>query len=141
MKLTGLATLGRDAEFKPSDQGGFCNLSLAYNHGKKDESGKRPTQWVDGMFFGKRAETLAPYLKKGTQIVVTLDDPNVVVKEGKAYLKARVNDVELVRGQNGGSAPAAATPKPAAASSAQQRAPAGQRSDSMRDFEDDDIPF
>ena len=64
--LTGLFTLGRDAETRVT-QGGttVVQLAVAYNYGRKGEDGKKPSQWVRASMFGKQAETLAPYLTKG----------------------------------------------------------------------------
>ncbi len=75
MILTGLCRLGRDAVMRQLQDGtDVANLALAYNHGKKDADGKRPTQWVDASLWGDRAAKLAPYLLKGTQISVVLHD-------------------------------------------------------------------
>ena len=66
MKLIGLARLGRDAEIRNAGDDKVCNLSLAFNYGPKDSEGKQETTWVDAALWGKRAESLAPYLLKGT---------------------------------------------------------------------------
>ena len=76
MILTGLARLGRDVQLRYIPQGeAVCNLALAFPYGKKDSSGNRPTQWVEASLWGKQAEALAPYLKKGTQLSVVIKDP------------------------------------------------------------------
>lgn len=72
--LTGLMRLGRDAEVKTVNGDKVANLSLAYDHGRKDD---KATVWVDAALWGKRAESLAPYLLKGTPVVVVLNDPHV----------------------------------------------------------------
>lgn len=75
MILTGLCRLGRDAMMRQLQDGtDVANLALAYNFGKKDQDGKRQTQWIDASLWGDRAAKLAPYLLKGTQISVVLDD-------------------------------------------------------------------
>jgi single-strand DNA-binding protein len=64
----------------------MCKLSLAWNYGAKDEAGKMPSQWVIATLFGKRAESLAPYLKKGVSLFVDLKDVHVKLltnEEGK----------------------------------------------------------
>lgn len=45
--LTGLFTLGRDAETRVT-QGGttVVQLAVAYNYGRKGEDGKKPSQWL-----------------------------------------------------------------------------------------------
>lgn len=75
-QLFGLARLGRDVELRYPTQGGdaVCNLSLAFNYGRKGEDGKRPTAWVEGVLWGKRAEALAPYLLRGVSVAITLDE-------------------------------------------------------------------
>lgn len=78
MQLIGLARLGRDAEIRFTNDGEpVASLSLAFEHGRKGQDGRRPTQWVEATLWGKRAESLAPYLLKGGAVVVTLDDPHV----------------------------------------------------------------
>ena len=76
--MYGLARIGRDAEIR-NTQGGesVCRLSLAFSYGRKGEDGKRPTQWVDGALWGKRAEALAHYLTKGASVMVTLEDVHI----------------------------------------------------------------
>src|SRR3546814_18341884 len=77
----------------------IANLALAYNYGKK-ENGKQPSQWVDAALFGKRAESLAQYLTKGTQINVILSDVHVRTYDkkdgGQGFaLSAKVMDLEF----------------------------------------------
>ena len=124
-KLFGLARIGRDAEIRhTANQDAVCSLSLAFTWGKKDSSGKRPTQWVDGSLWGKRAEALAPYLLKGTLIAVTLDEVHIETYQGAngaaTKLAGKVLDIELAGSPT-------ATPAPA---------PAPNFADM-----DDDIPF
>jgi len=138
-KLFGLARLGRDAEIRYTAQNEpVASLSLAFSYGKKGNDGKRPTQWVDGALWGKRAEALAPYLLKGSLIVVTLDDVHIETFQSnggeKSKLAGRVSDVELAGGGQAAPAPAQqAAPRPAAR-------PAPAPAQSFSDM-DDDIPF
>jgi len=76
--MYGLAKIGRDAELRKTSSGeAVCNLSLAFNYGRKGEDGKQPTQWVEGAMWGKRAESLAQYLVKGQSVMVTLQDVHI----------------------------------------------------------------
>jgi single-strand DNA-binding protein len=76
--MYGLAKIGRDAEIRRTPGGeAVCNLSLAFNYGRKGEDGKQPTQWVEGAMWGKRAESLAQYLVKGQGVMVTLQDVHI----------------------------------------------------------------
>ena len=104
MRANGLARIGKDVEVRYSPNGdAIANLSLAFTYGKKSADGKRPTQWVDATLWGKRAESLAPYLKKGGQIVVYLSDINVQTYDSKTgqgvKLVGKVDDLELIGGQ------------------------------------------
>ena len=104
MRANGLARIGKDVEVRyPPNGDAVANLSLAFTYGKKGADGKRPTQWVDATLWGKRAESLAPYLKKGGQIVVYLSDINVQTYDSKTgqgvTLVGKVDDLELIGGQ------------------------------------------
>lgn len=134
MILTGLAKLGRDAEVRRLPDGtALANLALAVNYGKKDANGKRPTQWIDATLWGDRAEKLAPYLLKGSSLVVVLDDPHIETyqKDGVAVPKlvARVSSVEF--------AGSPAKPAQAQAPTPQPSAPAR----GFDDMDDDSLPF
>ena len=137
MKAFGLARLGRDAEIRTTSNGEqVATLALAFSYGRKGSDGKRPTHWVDGALWGKRAEALAPYLLKGGLVSVSLEDVHVETFDGKNgpghKLAARVVDVELAGGGERTAAPAHA-PRPA------PRPPAS--ASSGFDGMDDDIPF
>ena len=140
MIITGLARIGRDAEIRHTGSGdAVCNISLAFNYGKKCSDGKRPTQWVEASLWGQRAEALAQYLTKGTAVDVVLSEPHIETFHGKNgeghKLVGRVVEIELAgggqRGESNGSAPAS-RPAPA---------PAQQQSGSAFDDFEDDIPF
>lgn len=130
--LTGLFRLGRDAEIRVTAGGdSVCQMALAYNYGQKKD-GKQPSQWIDASLWGKRGESLAQYLTKGTSIVATLEDVYVRTfkkqdgSEGSA-LSGRVLAIQFAGKPSEGSAKPAAKPAPKAA----EPAP----------FVDDDVPF
>jgi single-strand DNA-binding protein len=136
MKANGLARIGKDAEVRYTPGGAaVANVSLAFTYGKKGDDGKRPTQWVDASLWGQRAESLAPYIKKGGQIVAYLEDVSIqtyVKGDGTSATKmvARLVDLEFVSG--GEQASSQPKPKP-------QAAPAQQQGSGFDDF--DDIDF
>lgn len=140
MKAFGVARLGRDGEIRHTAQGeAVASLSLAFSYGRKGQDGKQPTQWVEASLWGKRAEALLPYLRKGDQIGVTLEDVHIETYQGKNgeghKLAARVLDVQLIGGQAAVAASAAsARPAP---KDAPKAVPPGSGFDDM----DDDIPF
>lgn len=145
MQMLGLARLGRDCELRTTPSGEkVTNLSLAFNYGRKPQGGgDRPTQWVEGVLWGKRAEVLVDYLRKGQQVVVTLDDPHIEEYQGRngtgQKLVGTVTQLELAGGrpEQSGSAQA---PAPAAAPR-QSPAPAPARQSGGFNDADDDIPF
>ena len=100
-QITGVFRIGRDAEVRFT-QGGdpVASLSLAFNYGRKDQDGKRPSQWIDASLWGKRAEALAQYLTKGSQIYAVLSDPHIETFQGKNgeghKLAATVLEIELI---------------------------------------------
>jgi single-strand DNA-binding protein len=73
-----LCRIGNDPEvrFIPSGDA-VLSLSLAYAYGRKGSDGKRPTQWLEAAIWGKQAEAVAQYLKKGDQISVSVDDLHI----------------------------------------------------------------
>lgn len=73
--FTKLCRIGNDPEvrFIPSGTA-VMSLSLAYSYGQKGADGKKPTQWVEAVWWGKQAEAIQPYLHKGDQITVSLDE-------------------------------------------------------------------
>lgn len=142
MILTGIARLGRNAEIRYAGDGtAVANLALAYNYGKKDGEGKRPTQWIDASLWGERATKLEQYLLKGQQLCVVLDDVSVHTFDKKdgttgTSLRARVVSIEFA-----GSRPADAERAPATATAAPAAKPAVAKPAGKFDDFEDDIPF
>lgn len=141
--LTGLFTLGRDAETRVTGSGTtVVQLSVAYNYGRKGDDGKKPSQWVRASMFGKQAETLAPYLTKGKQVSLVIRDLHIATfqkQDGSTgtSLEGVADFDDFARNpKQEGAAPATA-PRPAPAPPPAQRS-AGSGFDDMRD---DDIPF
>ncbi len=123
MQLIGLARLGKDCELRTTQNGEMVtNLSLAYNYGRKDQDGKRPTQWVEASLWGKRAEVLLQYLTKGRMVCVTVDEIHMETYQGRngegIKLTGNVSQIELAGGEQTGqqqrqAAAPAARPAPA----------------------------
>ncbi len=70
-----IGRLGRDPKVKHSQSGdAVANISIAVNSSWKDkDSGekKEATTWVPVVFFGRLAEVVGEYLKKGSQVYVS----------------------------------------------------------------------
>jgi len=122
--------LGKDAELRYLPNGdAVASFSVAVDFGYGDKKG---TIWPRCSMFGKRAESVEPYLKKGAQVAIhgELSERKWTDKEGveKTSLELRVTDLTLVGGKSEGAPEKSEKPKPSAT---------GAKAD---DF-DDDIPF
>lgn len=101
--FTKLCTLGRDSELTYTPNGmAILDLSLAYSYRLKD---KKETQWIEGVIFGKQAEALSSYLKKGSRIVANMDDVYIQTyktKQGEDRFKlcAKVVSIEFAGSAN-----------------------------------------
>lgn len=134
--LTGIFRLGRDPEYRTTANGTpALSLALAYNFGRRGENGQTPTQWVEATLWGKRAETMGDYIKKGSQIYALLSDVHIRTYQKKDgtdgfNLSATVSDIEFCRG--GGSSDT---------QSQQKRKQTQQQNIPSQDEFDSDIPF
>lgn len=140
MKAHAIFRLGRDVSLNRLPNGdAVANLTLATNVRKGQED---IAVWVDAALFGKRAESLAPYLLKGTQILADLDGLHMQTYEGKngpgTKLAARIHDITLVGSKKEGQEPAPPRPPPAPAPPA---APPPAPVTAGFEVDDDDIPF
>lgn len=131
--LVGLFALGGDAELRYMPNGEpVLNLSLAFNYGPKENDGKRASQWIDAGLYGKRAESMAPHLTKGTKIYAVLEDPHIETWKKKddtqgVKLVARVSSLEFAssnRQTNG-----------------QGESKAPKESRGPKSYDDTDVPF
>ena len=138
-----LVRLGRDAEVRYTPKGDpVASLAMVYDVGFGDS---KRGQWIDGTLWGKRAESLGPYLTKGTQVVLYADDVELeqfMKKDGTpgAKLKCRVSDLSLISGQSQQQSPQQRQPqqqRQQQQQQAQQRVPVPQNQG--EEFED--IPF
>lgn len=142
MVITGVGRLGNDAELRYTPGGdSVVNLSIAFNWGKKDASGKRQTTWLSATLWGKLAEALADYLVKGQQVSVVCDNVRIETFEKRDHtighsLKADVRIIELVgsRPRDEAEDPEE-TKRPATPST-----PPAEGKSKFDDFEDD-LPF
>jgi single-strand DNA-binding protein len=102
MIISGVARIGNDPSVRHTPAGDpVLELSLAFNYGQKGPDGKKPTQWLNASLWGARAEKMAQYLTKGTQVSVTCSDPHIneyKTKDGQSgsNLRARIEVLEFV---------------------------------------------
>ena len=72
-KVILIGNLGKDPEMRYMESGGaIANLTLATSEQWKDKSGEKheKTEWHRVVFFGRLAEVVGEYLKKGSKIYV-----------------------------------------------------------------------
>ena len=150
-KVILIGNLGKDAESKFTPNGtSVATFSIATSWRQKDQQTgewKEHTDWHNIVFW--RAENVAPYLKKGTQVFIEgrLQTRNYENKEGKKVYVTEVVADNLIllggrqggEGSGGGDMPVS-MPRSAPRSSAPQQA---QADDSSFDqgITDDDVPF
>jgi len=123
--LTIAGTIGRDAEVKYLSNGdAICNFSVADSQGRD-----KPTIWWNCGLYGKRAESLSPYLLKGQAVTVTgsVSEREWSDKNGQARksMDVRVSDVALQGGRKDAEPQQRQAPKPAP----------------VEDIDEQDLPF
>ena len=137
--------LTRDPELRYLPKGtATARIGLAINRKWSDESGqqKEEVTFVDVDAFGRQAETLAQYMKKGSPILIEgrlkldqWDDKQTGQKKSKLGVVAET--VQFLGGAPGaGEAAAPAAPRAARPAAA----PAAEAGDSEPPH-DDDVPF
>lgn len=133
-KITLSGNLGADAELRYTKSGNpVVSFSLAVNERTPQGDGTwgEYTNWPDCVMFGKRAEALAPWLRKGTKIsLIGHIHTRSYQKDGQSIKRWEVcvDDVELMQYKR---------EQQALAADAAPAAPMQQ----AQDIYDDDIPF
>ena len=141
MKFIGICRIGNDPQLKQTESGtAYTRLSLAYTYYDKEKK----TQWIDAALIGKKAEAVTPYLERGNQVCVTLDNLRIeeyTNKDGemKNKLSATIGDIELVNNkkEDDGKSQRVTKPEPARQAPKPAPKPTGTGFDDL----DDDIPF
>ena len=127
--ITITGNLTRDAELRAMNDG---TAVLSFAVGDNQGRDKKAIFWRSSL-FGKRAEALAPYLKKGQQVTIvgSVTEREYTDKDGqkRTSIDVRVNDLALQGGR-----PEAQQEAPRAAPRA---APQRQATHQI----DEDIPF
>ena len=136
-KFIGVGNVGQDPEVRFSDNGNaMANISIAVSESWKDKnSGEKQekTEWIRIVFFGKLAEIVGEYVKKGSQVYVEgrLQTRKWTDKEGKDNYTTEIvaNEMQMLGGR-----PSESVKRPAQSQPGQQQA---QKAPAF----DDDIPF
>ena len=161
-KVILVGNLGRDPEvrYMPSGEP-VANITIATSSKYKNKSGEmvEETEWHRVTFFGKLAEIVSQYLKKGRPVYVEgrLKTRKYTDKDGiKKYATDIIaNEMQMLGGREGMGEPSgdegsydsaprrpapAPAPRPAAAAPAARQAPPPRPASGFEDM-DDDIPF
>ena len=92
-KITLVGRLGQDPELKTSKGGkSFAKFSIATNDGYGDN---KKTNWHSCTAFGKAAELIEKYVKKGSEIAVS-GSIDYNKHEEKIYTNILVNDFTFI---------------------------------------------
>ena len=142
--------LTRDPELRYTPKGtAVARITLAVNRTWKSESGenKEEVSFVDVDIWGRQAEVISQYMKKGRPLLVegrlkqdTWEDKNTKQKQSK--LKVVLESFSFIdsnRGDAGGGAAEAPRASRPAAAAASAPAPEGGEADGPP--EGDDVPF
>ena len=97
-----VGNLGKDSEIRSLDTGSVTNFSIAstdYNR----KTNRKDTTWIDCSMWGKRGESLSPYLKKGQKVSVSgrlTIDSYTSNKDGEVRFSTKINvdQIELCGG-------------------------------------------
>jgi single-strand DNA-binding protein len=127
--LNAVGNIGSDAEVRFTKEGtAIASFSFALSSGYGD---RKKTTWLRCNIIGKRGETFAPMLNKGSQVAITgeISLNEYVAKDGsnKSSLECLVNNVTLLGKKD------AAAPKEAAKANGYQNQPLDEM--------DSDVPF
>ena len=146
--------VGRDAEFRQVNTANgaqsVLSFAVAVKSSKKGDDGKYISDWFDCSLWGKRADSLAQYIKKGSSVAVfgevSLEQYTTTQGQAGAKMKINVQNVTLLGGgqqqpQQAAQAPAQATQQqaynqaPRPAQSQYNQAPNPQQGYAQPDFD------
>lgn len=138
-----LGSLGQDPDIRYTASGAaVANISIATNEQwKNKESGEMQerTEWHRVVFFGRLAEIVGEYLRKGSQVYVEgrIQTRKWQDKEGKDRYTTEIvaSEMQMLGSKSGGT-----TASFDQSQQPQQSTPAGAAKGPDDDF-DDDIPF
>ena len=160
-KVILVGNLGRDPEIRYLPSGDpVANITIATSSKYKGKDGTmvEETEWHRVTFFGKLAEIVGQYLKKGRSVYVEgrIKTRKYTDKDGVEKFATDIiaNEMQMLGGREGMGGPSdedegsgggysrpAPASRPASPAPAQRQAPAPAKPSSGFDDMDDDIPF
>jgi single-strand DNA-binding protein len=127
--ITIAGNVGKDAETRRTQSGdAVTSFSIAVEDRIPKEKG---TIWFRCSLWGRRGESLAQYLTKGSKVAVS-GELSIEVYEGKTNLTVKVDQVTLLGGSQDDNVSRRDTAR---------QAPAGYGAGGRPDLDDDTIPF
>jgi len=144
-----IGNLGRDPEVRYSPNGAaVANVSIATTDSWRDKgSGEQQerTEWHRVVFFGRLAEIVGEYLKKGSQVYIEgrLQTRKWQDKEGNDRFTTEIvaTEMQMLGGRGGGAGGGSAEDYNQDQGHAQSRGGGGSSSQGPSEDFDDDIPF
>lgn len=100
--LTIAGNVGNVKDIREVNGDKVLNFSVAVDNGKDKNGERRESTWYECSLWGKRAEALAPYIEKGSKLVVS-GRPSARAHDGKAYLGITVNELTFMSSKSSGS--------------------------------------
>ena len=159
-KVLLMGNLTRDPEVRTLASGtAVCNFGMAINRNFTDREGNRreETTFVDVESFGKQAETISRYMKKGSGIFIEgrlkLDQWETPAGEKRSKLRITLENFQFVGGGDGAPATRSEgessnltpTPPPDKSATPPQDPPTSSPSSETEvqsdSVEEDDVPF
>jgi len=159
-KVLLMGNLTRDPEVRTLASGtAVCNFGMAINRNFTDREGNRreETTFVDVESFGKQAETISKYMKKGSGIFIEgrlkLDQWETPAGEKRSKLRITLENFQFVGGGDGApssgsgseSSNLTPTPPPDKSATPPQDSPISSTSSETKvqadSVEEDDVPF
>ena len=93
LNLSLAGTLGRDAEYRESQNGkGRCQFSVAVNVGYGEN---KTTIWIDVTRWGEGSKGLANLLRKGSKVAIN-GEMSLREHNGKTYVQCRADNVTVL---------------------------------------------
>lgn len=100
-QITISGNIGKDTELRTTNNGGqVANFNVAVRQNRADDTGQYGTDWFRCSVWGKRAQTVEKYFKKGSHVSVT-GSLEVSEYNGKTQLGVNVSDFDLPDNQRG----------------------------------------
>jgi single-strand DNA-binding protein len=149
-KVILVGNLGRDPEVRYAPSGdAIANFRLATTDRYKDKTSgemKEVTEWHNCSAFGRQAEIVGEYLKKGSSIYLEGKlRTRSYEKDGvtKYVTEIRIDNFQMLGGRpsNAGQSNDDATSGNNARGTGRPARPAGTRNTPVSDYDDDQIPF